>query len=69
MKNLYKFILLFIGGIGGFLYYKFIGCYSGSCPITSNPYLSVIFGALIVYLLVSGFFPETKKSIDKKNDE
>ena len=30
-------ILAIIGAIGGFLYYRFVGCASGACPITSNP--------------------------------
>jgi hypothetical protein len=32
------------GGIAGFSYYHFVGCSSGSCAITSNPYMSVIWG-------------------------
>lgn len=43
-----------LGGVGGLLYYKFVGCSTGTCPITSNPYSSVIYGALIGYL-VTGF--------------
>lgn len=41
-----------IGGLVGFLYYKFIGCSSGTCPITSKPLNSVIYGA-VMGLLVS----------------
>ncbi len=41
-----------IGIIGGYFYYKFIGCNSGSCPITSNPFMSMIWGGLMGYLLV-----------------
>lgn len=37
-------VAVFIGGLGGFLYYHFIGCTSGQCAITSNPYMSIIFG-------------------------
>jgi uncharacterized membrane protein YoaK (UPF0700 family) len=36
-----------IGGLLGYLYYKKVGCPSGACPITSNRYSSIIFGALI----------------------
>lgn len=43
------------GGVLGFLYYKFIGCASGACPITRNPYISTIYGALMGLLLVLGF--------------
>lgn len=42
-----------IGGILGFAYYTFIGCASGACPITSNPYTSIIYGA-VMGALVSG---------------
>lgn len=41
-----------IGGAGGFLFYKLIGCRTGACPITSNPYVSVAYGA-VMGLLVS----------------
>ncbi|GIV27647.1 MAG: hypothetical protein KatS3mg027_1461 [Bacteroidia bacterium] len=53
----YKFSLIggLLGGIGGFLYYKYIGCSSGTCPITSNPYTSVIYGIIVGVLLLSSF--------------
>jgi hypothetical protein len=34
----------FIGLIAGYAYYYYIGCNSGSCPITSNPYISSAYG-------------------------
>lgn len=51
-RNLLKIIGILVGGIGGFAYYYFVGCASGTCPITSNPYISVIYGALMGYLLL-----------------
>ena len=46
--NIFKKILpIIIGGLLGYTYYYFIGCYSGSCPIQSNPYLSTLYGAVI----------------------
>jgi hypothetical protein len=33
------------GGILGYGYYRLVGCSSGACPITSNPYISTIYGA------------------------
>ena len=36
-----------VGGTIGFLYYHFVGCASGSCAITSNPYSSILFGAVM----------------------
>jgi len=41
------------GALLGYLYYYFIGCASGSCSMTSNPYLSVLFGSSIGFLLTS----------------
>ena len=43
---------LLLGVAGGYLYYHFIGCRSGSCSITSNPYMSMIWGGLMGYLLL-----------------
>jgi hypothetical protein len=42
-----------VGGIAGFLYYYFVGCASGTCAITSNPYLSIAFGGFFGYFLVN----------------
>ncbi len=44
-----------IGGALGYLYYKKVGCASGTCPITSSPGGSTIYGALIGFLLASSF--------------
>ena len=44
---------LIIGGAIGFLYYHFVGCASGSCGITSNPFSSILFGAAIGYFVVN----------------
>ena len=48
--------------VGGFAYWYFVGCQSGTCPITSSPYISTIYGAVLGALLLSMF----KK---KKTDE
>jgi hypothetical protein len=41
------FIGIIVGGVLGYAYYRFIGCASGSCPITSNPYSTTIYGMII----------------------
>jgi hypothetical protein len=46
------FLGLVIGGVAGFLYYYFVGCTSGHCPITSNPYMSIIWGGLLGLFIV-----------------
>ncbi len=52
-----------IGAGLGFAYYYFVGCRSGSCPITSNGYLTTFYGALMGLLLG---FPASKKFKDEK---
>lgn len=42
-----------LGGGLGFAYYKFIGCSSGTCPLTSNPIISTIYGAVLGVLLAT----------------
>ena len=54
-RNLIGIIL---GAITGFLYWKFVGCSSGTCMITSKPINSTLYGALMGFL-VAGIF--TKK--------
>jgi len=59
-------ILASLAGIGaGYLYYIEIGCRSGTCPITSNPWLSMLWGGLAAYLIIDIFLPRNKKQ--KKN--
>jgi hypothetical protein len=36
-----------VGAAGGYLFYRFVGCKSGACPITGSPWLSTIYGALL----------------------
>ena len=40
-----------IGGVLGFAYYRFVGCAGGTCPITSNPWISTLFGAAMGLIL------------------
>ena len=38
------------GVAGGFLYWKYVGCMSGTCAIKSNWYLMVPWGGVLGYL-------------------
>lgn len=57
-KYLPMMILAVVGAVGGFLYYRLVGCASGACPITSNPYISTgyggVIGTLIGYIVTPG---------------
>lgn len=57
---------IIIGAIGGYLYYHFVGCNSGTCAITSKPLNSTLYGALMGGLLFNIFKKENKSAI--KND-
>lgn len=39
------------GAAAGFAYQRLIGCRSGTCPITANPWISTAYGAVMGYLL------------------
>ena len=43
-----------IGGAVGFGVYRFIGCSTGACPITANPWISTIWGMVLGALFASG---------------
>lgn len=63
MNIVLKRILPVAGGaILGYAYYYFIGCNSGSCPITSSPYISTVYGAAVGFLIS---IPSKKKTDDK----
>jgi hypothetical protein len=40
-----------VGGALGFAYYKFVGCSTGTCPLTSNPFISTLYGGCLGALL------------------
>lgn len=56
MQNIWfkRVAAVLLGSAGGFAYYYFIGCASGTCPITSSPYISTGYGALIGVILTTG---------------
>uniref|UniRef100_UPI004027E055 hypothetical protein n=1 Tax=Phocaeicola vulgatus TaxID=821 RepID=UPI004027E055 len=49
------------GMVGGYLYWRYVGCTTGTCPITSSPVNSSIWGAAMGGLLLSSFMPEHRK--------
>jgi hypothetical protein len=53
----YKLTLagLVMGALGGYLYYYFVGCASGTCSITSKPLNSTLYGALLGALFFNLF--------------
>ena len=60
-----------VGALAGFLYWKYIGCLTGTCAITSNPFRSTVYFALMGALVFGMFKKEQKKTAvlepDKKD--
>ncbi len=56
----------FVGGILGFLYWKYIGCSTGSCPLTSNPFQSVLLFGVLGAMLAKD---KNEKKVKKKAEE
>ncbi len=58
-------VFVLAGALAGYGYYYYVGCYSGTCPITSNPWASIAYGSLAGLILG---FPDKKKK-KKENAE
>jgi ABC-type antimicrobial peptide transport system permease subunit len=59
-KYMLTIIGIIIGAAGGYAYYYFVGCASGTCSITSSPVNSTLYGALIGGLLLNTFQKDKK---------
>lgn len=58
---------ILVGAIGGYLYYHFVGCASGTCSITSKPVNSTLYGAMMGGLLFTSFKKDKSKTEQKNN--
>jgi hypothetical protein len=64
-----KVFWIALGGIAGFAYYYFVGCYNGACLIQSNPYLSTLYGLAMGWAVSTVTVPDAKneKNTDSPN--
>jgi hypothetical protein len=62
-KNVLSIVLGTAGLATGFLYWKFIGCESGACPIKSNMSMMTLYGGL-----VGGLLGNVLKGFSKKKE-
>lgn len=54
-KYILHMIGALVGAIGGFLYWKYVGCLTGTCKITSSPINSTLYFSLMGMLVFSMF--------------
>lgn len=55
-----------VGAVAGWCYWYFVGCASGTCPISSNPWISTAYGAVLGYL---GFSTFRKQPTEKQKNK
>ena len=67
LNNKLTVLGVFLGGIGGYLYYFFVGCASGTCAITSSPINSTIYFSVLGGLLINIIKPKAKKEAEENN--
>ena len=54
-RKLRPVLFILAGALAGLAYYYLVGCATGSCPITANPFTTMLYTGLIGWLL-SGIF-------------
>ncbi|MDZ4711946.1 MAG: DUF6132 family protein [bacterium] len=69
LKYKLTIIGVLVGAIGGYAYFHFVGCTSGTCAITSKPLNSTLYGAMMGGLLFSSFKKEKTKTEQTKKEQ
>ena len=73
LKNkILQIVFALAGALGGFLYWKFVGCESGTCAIKSVWYWSTLWGVVVGYLIgdfMVDIVQKIKKRKNKKNED
>ncbi len=55
MPPIYKTILCTVAGAAvGFLVYRFVGCKTGTCPLTASPWTSMLVWGIVGAISASG---------------
>jgi Family of unknown function (DUF6132) len=62
LKHKLTILGIALGAVGGYIYYSQVGCLTGSCPITSRPLNSTLYGAMMGGLLLNMFQKEKPKA-------
>ena len=68
-KYLPEIIGTLLGAAGGFFYWKYVGCVSGTCTIKSNWYLMIPWAAVLGFLAGSIAGDTIRKKNRKKDTD
>ena len=51
--NLPPLVMVLVGAALGYGWHRVIGCATGACPITANPYTATLYGAVMGALIAA----------------
>ena len=66
-KYLIRVVAVALGGALGLAWYYFVGCRTGICPLTSNPYIMIAYGGVFGLLLVPSGVGNPREKPDSQN--
>ena len=66
-SNKIIFFGIILGGIGGYLYWKEIGCVTGTCPLKSQWQTMIPYGIFVGYI-ISDFIQSNVKRFESKGN-
>ena len=46
-----------VGALAGYLLHRLVGCPTGGCPISGNPWIATIYGSSVALVLGVGLVP------------
>lgn len=49
-----SYLAMIVGAALGYGWHRLVGCPTGGCPLTSNPYISTALGAFIAWSISVG---------------
>lgn len=53
-----------VGALGGYFYWKYVGCLTGTCSITSKPWNSTLYFA-VLGSITFGIFKKDRRNYDR----